>query len=158
MPSGVISIQHGQALPAVWTLNFYVPASLAAGSTVNGSVQPYAGSTVYGPPSPPSGAPYGSGFGYSIPPNEVDGLLYLYVNAAPVAAGQVNFTINNQSQQYSIDLTSSQRLQGSLGYMFTPPLILDPTFQIFPTLTIYSANGSSAVTQTAFLQVARKGT
>ncbi len=155
--SGVIQIQPNQSLSAVWTLNFYVPASQAAGSTLNGSIQPYASSTVYGPPSPPSGASYGAGFGYSIPPNENDGLLFLYVNAAPVAAGQVNLTINNQMQQLGIDLTSSQRLQGSMGYMFSPPIILKATTQIFPTLTIYAANGSTAVVQQAFLQVARKG-
>ncbi len=152
-----IGIQPNQRLAATWTLQFYVPASAAANTTVNGAITPYAGGTTYGPPSPPSGAPYSAGSGYAIPSTEADGLLYLYVNGAPAVDGLVNFVVNNQPQQFAIDLLASQRLQGSLGYKFTPPLVLEPTVQVYPTLTTLVANGTSAATITAFLSVGRLG-
>jgi len=126
--------------PEVWTISFSVPASAPAGTQVTGSIVRVAGQPAQSL--------------LVVPNDELWEIKDFYVTSTQTPDGLIQPVVNNNIQPFQPDL-NSLLISNQNKVKLDIPIILKPGFQFYINTILLSANGTSAVTLTLYIQITR---
>ena len=126
--------------PEVWTASFSVAASAPAGTQVTGSIVRVAGQPAQSL--------------LVVPNDELWEIKDFYVTSSQTPDGLIQPVVNNNIQPFQPDL-NSLLISNQNKVKLDIPIILKPGFQFYINTILLTANGTSAVTLTLYIQVTR---
>jgi hypothetical protein len=126
--------------PEIWIISFSVPASAPAGTQVTGSIQRIAGQPAQSM--------------LIVPNEELWEIKDFYVTSTQTPDGLIQPIVNNNIQPFQPNL-NSLLISNQNKVKLDTPIILKPGFQFYMNTILLSANGSSEITLTLYVQVTR---